>query len=178
MKQKRIAVKRLILPIVLVLIIAVVTLTATGVFASLGDTTSVMTVKPGQVGCSVTKDYSVRSTGTVSCLLRAKIVVNWLDEDGNIVAAAPENAKLTITTSKEWAQRPEKTQDGTKPGVDEGYWYFTGVAQPGETYRFLEQVKVEDGKAKVTVLAEALQATPAEAVQEAWGMQYQGGNWK
>lgn len=178
MKQKHSTVKRFILPIVLVLIVAVVTLTATGVFASLGDTTSVINVKTGQVGCEVTKNYSIRSTGTVPCLIRAKVVVNWLDEEGNLLAFAPEDAQLSIIPASGWVQRPDKDAEGKKPPVEDGYWYYAGVAQPGEQYAFLDTVKATGGKVRVTVLAEALQAAPKQAVLDAWGMEFRDGAWK
>lgn len=175
MKQKRFGAKKTILIACAVLLLLTVALTATGVFASLGDTTSVVTVKPGSVGCEVTKDYAVKSTGTVPALLRAKLVINWLDEEGNVLAEAPEQAVLTIGEIRGWTQFPAS---GKPEGPDDGYWYCDRIAQPDAKIPFLGEVKAEGGTVRVTVLAEAIQATPAEAVGEAWGMAFADGSWR
>ena len=102
MKQKRFGAKKTILIACAVLLLLVVALTATGVFASLADTTKVITVREGDLGCEVGKDYVIRGTGTVPALLRAKIVVNWLDEEGNVLAVAPEGAAVSVRAASGW----------------------------------------------------------------------------
>lgn len=176
MKQKHFGTERTLLTVCVVLVLLAVVFAATGVFASLGDTTGVVTVKNGALHCEVDKDYGVRNTGNIPALLRAKVVINWIDGEGSVLAEAPEGAVLTIGEISGWTQFPA---DPEKPeGIDDGYWYYNGIAEPDAVCAFLGTVKAEGGTARVTVLAEALQATPAEAAAEAWGMAFSDGSWR
>lgn len=172
MKQTRFGVKKTLLTVCAVLALLAVILTATGAFASLGDSTSVVTVKPGTVGCAVSRDYAVQNTGTIPALLRARIVVNWVDEAGNLLAEAPEGAVLKLEAPQGWTQLPA---DAKEPW--EGEWYCNQIVEPGASCPFLGKLEAEGGQVRVTVLAEALQAVPAAAAAEAWGLSFSDGSW-
>lgn len=163
---------RFLLTAAVVVAVLVTVLTATGVFASLADTTRVVTVKEGDLGCEVGKDYVIRGTGTVPALLRAKIVVNWLDEEGNVLAVAPEGAAVSVRAASGWTQFPADAKT-----AGEGCWYYNGLLEPGAKVSLIDKIDAEGGTVRVTVLAEVIQSEPRQAVSDAWGMSWSDGSW-
>lgn len=101
---------------------------------------------------------AVKNTGTAVSYVRVKLVMNWVDESGN-VSAEPVNITPSITDN--WFE-----QDGI-------YYYKMPVAANGETTNLL-QTPITQGTApegyhlEVTVLAESIQAAPSAAVEGAW----------
>ena len=101
---------------------------------------------------------AVKNTGTAVSYVRVKLVMNWVDESGN-VSAEPVNITPSITA--DWFE-----QDGI-------YYYKMPVAAKGETTNLL-QTPITQGAApegyhlEVTVLAESIQAAPSAAVEGAW----------
>lgn len=106
------------------------------------------------------KSIVVKNTGTAVSYVRVKLVMNWVDESGN-VSAEPVNITPSITDN--WFE-----QDGI-------YYYKMPVAAKGETTNLL-QTPITQGTApegyhlEVTVLAESIQAAPSTAVQQSWGV--------
>ena len=49
----------------------------------------------GNISCEVQTDYSIKNTGNTNEYIRAEVIVNWVDENGNIHAIEPQS---TITT--------------------------------------------------------------------------------
>lgn len=104
---------------------------------------------------------AVINTGTAVSYVRVKLVMNWVDESGN-VSAEPVNITPSITDN--WF---------LKDGI---YYYKTPVAANGKTENLL-QTPITQGTApegyhlEVTVLAESIQAAPSKAVTESWGVQ-------
>lgn len=102
----------------------------------------------------------VQNTGTAVSYVRVKLVMNWVDESGN-VSAEPVNITPSITA--DWFE-----QDGI-------YYYKMPVAAKGETTNLL-QTPITQGTApegyhlEVTVLAESIQAAPSKAVTDSWGV--------
>ena len=107
-------------------------------------------------------DVKVLNQGDVSAYLRAAVVVNWKDADGNILSPIPEKDKdYSITMGDGWTK-----------GSD-GYWYCKSSVAVGDTSPVLiENCKpetIEDGKhLSVDILVQGVQAAPLEAVQELW----------
>ncbi len=103
---------------------------------------------------------AVINTGTAVSYVRVKLVMNWVDESGN-VSAEPVNITPSITDN--WF---------LKDGI---YYYKTPVAANGKTENLL-QTPITQGTApegyhlEVTVLAESIQAAPSTAVQQSWGV--------
>ena len=70
--------------------------------------------------------------------------------------------------------------------INDGYWYYNGIVQPGDDTTDLIASIAESFSAavsadpryhlKVTVLAEALQASPVTAAEQSWGMTYDYSN--
>lgn len=104
------------------------------------------------------KSIVVKNTGTAVSYVRVKLVMNWVDESGN-VSAEPVNITPSITA--DWF---------LKDGI---YYYKMPVAAKGETTNLL-QTPITQGTApegyhlEVTVLAESIQAAPSKAVEGAW----------
>ena len=107
------------------------------------------------------KSIVVKNTGTAVSYVRVKLVMNWVDETGN-VSAEPVNITPSITA--DWFE-----QDGI-------YYYKMPVAPDGKTENLLKAdspiTEPADKPAgchlEVTVLAESIQAAPSAAVEGAW----------
>lgn len=106
------------------------------------------------------KSIVVKNTGTAVSYVRVKLVMNWVDESGN-VSAEPVNITPSITDN--WFEQG---------GI---YYYKMPVAAKGETTNLLK-TPITQGTApegyhlEVTVLAESIQAAPSTAVQQSWGV--------
>ena len=104
---------------------------------------------------------AVKNTGTAVSYVRVKLVMNWVDESGN-VSAEPVNITPSITA--DWFEQG---------GI---YYYTKPVAANGETTNLLAASIVQPENApagyhlEVTVLAESIQAAPSTAVQQSWGV--------
>ena len=109
------------------------------------------------------KSIIVQNTGTAVSYVRVKLVMNWVDENGN-VSATPVNITPSITDN--WF---------LKDGI---YYYKMPVAPDGKTENLLQAdspiTEPADKPAgchlEVTVLAESIQAAPSTAVQQSWGV--------
>ena len=115
-------------------------------------------------------NVQVKNTGTISAYIRAAVVANWIDADGrNIVASVPEGYSYDLTCSSgSWAQ-----------GNDGFFYYLLSVAPGASTEGNLLTCTVTcpetpEYTLSVEVLAEAIQSTPASAVNEAWNVAVDG----
>lgn len=165
-----------------VLLIAIILLISTAV----GSTVAFLATKTepvenafeyANVSCEVMQDpdtdgssiVKVENTGTISAYIRAAVVANWMDTDGNIAASVPEGYSYDLTCSPgSWVQ-----------GTD-GFFYYPLPVAPGAstegnlltcTVACLETPKYT---LSVEVLAEAIQSTPVSAVSEAWNVEVDG----
>ena len=159
-----------------VLFIAIILLISTAV----GSTVAFLATKTepvensfeyANVSCEVTQNrdtdgssiVQVKNTGTISAYIRAAVVANWIDADGNIAASVPEGYSYDLTCSSgSWAQ-----------GNDGFFYYLLPVAPGALTEGSLLTCTVTcpenpEYTLSVEVLAEAIQSTPASAVNEAW----------
>lgn len=106
------------------------------------------------------KSIVVKNTGTAVSYVRVKLVMNWVDENGN-VSAEPVNITPSITA--DWFEQG-------------GIYYYTKpvAANNGETTNLLQKPITEPADKpagchlEVTVLAESIQAAPSKAVEGAW----------
>lgn len=106
-------------------------------------------------------NVTVENTGDVSAYLRAAVVVNWKDADGNVISAAESGYSMTM--GSEWAK-----------GAD-GYWYCKKPIEAGQLSPVLiESCKPTAGKTGqylcVDILVQGVQAEPTSAVRELWGV--------
>ena len=158
-----------------VLLIAIILLISTAV----GSTVAFLAAKTepvensfeyANVSCVVAQNVDtdgsivqVKNTGTISAYIRAAVVANWIDVDGNIAASVPEEYSYDLTCSSgSWAQ-----------GNDGFFYYLLPVAPGALTEGSLLTCTVTcpenpEYTLSAEVLAEAIQSTPASAVNEAW----------
>ena len=165
-----------------VLLIAIILLISTAV----GSTVAFLATKTkpvensfeyANVSCEVTQNcdtdgssiVQVKNTGTISAYIRAAVVANWIDADGNIAASVPEGYSYDLTCSSgSWAQ-----------GKDGFFYYLLPVAPGALTEGSLLTCTVACSEnpeytLSVEVLTEAIQSTPASAVNEAWSAAVDG----
>lgn len=115
----------------------------------------------------VKSNVKVQNTGDYDAYIRAVAVVTWQNEKGEVYPATPVvNEDYTITYGEDW------TQIGN-------YRYYNGVVVAGQSTDNLIDSCIpmsdsapEGYNLNVEILASAIQAEPAQAVQDAWGMQY------
>lgn len=160
MKRKTI---RILLGILLAL-----ALVGSGVYAWLTSGTHTVTsaITPAAVSTAVLKEDSgehvrVQNTGSVTAYIRAAVVVNLLDAQGNVSAKTPElGVDYTMTCAADgWAQ-----------GGDGFYYYAYPVAPGACTTELIETcTALRSSGVQVQVLAEGVQSVPAEAAAQAWG---------
>lgn len=128
---------------------------------------------PGKVSCAVEEkfdgitksDVKIKNTGNTDAFIRAAIVVNWADQDGNVYPAVPAaGTDYSISIGTGW----------TKQGAY--YYYNSPVAENSSTGNLIDSCTPETTcpggeqyKLQVTILADAIQSSPASAAQVAWG---------
>lgn len=180
-RGKRARKRTLARPVLLALsLVLVLGLSVGGTLAFLIDSTDPVTntFTPGEVKTEieekfehdVKEDVKVKNTGTVDAYIRAQIVINWVDKDGNIVADPGEGVEYELLMGS----------DKWKKGAD-GFWYYTEkVKAGGTTFNLIDSCKVTTEAdagvgLQVTILSQAIQAEPEQAIKEAWGVTISGG---
>ena len=132
-----------------------------------------------KVSCEVTENFTnnkkdnvqVKNTGTTDAYIRATYVVNWVDAEKNIVASEPAGYSYSLTENSD-----------SKWIAKDGYFYYTSPIAPGDSTQgslLTCTVTYPDNPEytlSVEVLAEAIQSTPDNAVQEAWGVSISQGS--
>lgn len=130
------------------------------------------TFVPAEVTCKVEesllsgvkRDVCVKNTGNVAAYLRIRLVSYYVYDNGSIAGrVSSQYPMLTL-------------QNGWIAGADHTYYYTTPVEPDAETGILcdpitLDTVELADGTTVYQVLevfAEAIQAEPVGAVQEAW----------
>lgn len=120
---------------------------------------------PAVVSSTANEDYTVMNTGTVSAYVRAAVVLNWVNEEGDVAFGEVP----AVTYGTDWEE------------ID-GYVYYKGVLAKGDTtapvIQTVSDMPAPDGYTlQITVLTEAIQTEPAGAVQNAWDMAYNNDAW-
>lgn len=116
------------------------------------------------------KSIIVQNTGTAVSYVRVKLVMNWVDGNGN-VSATPVNITVDYDNTN-WFEQG---------GI---YYYKMPVApvdaKPNNVTTNLLKTPITQDTApegyhlEVTVLAESIQAAPSTAVTESWGVGVDG----
>ncbi len=188
--------------LVIVFAAAAIVAAATGiVYASLRDTTARVenVFEPAAVACAVSEEFDgltkenvkIQNTDNVPALIRVKVIVNWMDKDGNVIMDRPEkyryyvNAdgtrvqeggvdkeRVTITLPSDFDSKWTNSENVSGMSPNEkliaGYWYYNGIVQPEEfTAKLIESIKVDYPidpifSLNVQILAEAIQVTDDE----------------
>ena len=121
---------------------------------------------------NVKSDVTIKNTGNVSAYIRAAIVVTWKDAAGK--TTLPEKPVLDT----DYTMQLNET-DWTKVG--DYYYYDKSVAANDSTTKLIDTCEPNksypDGrKLCVEVIGYAIQAEPANAVTEAWGVTISNGS--
>ncbi len=113
---------------------------------------------------TVKKNVNVENKGDTDVYIRVKLVTYMTDADGD-----PTSATASI---------PEFTRgsDWLYNDAEDTYYYTKPVASGAKTADLIGNtgIKLVDGQV-VEVLAEAIQATPTTAVEDAWGVTVDNG---
>ena len=117
------------------------------------------------------KDVDVRNDCDYPVYIRAKVIINWVDDDGNISPDKPvKDVDYEITkgypASSKWLPTNQDTP------ID-GYLYYSELVPSGaETENLIDSckpIKEKDGyHLRVEILAESIQSTPVDAVNDSW----------
>lgn len=177
---RRLGFGRQVLLLAALVVIAMGVVGGTVAYLVTNTTPVVNTFEPGYVKCVINEDFNdgdtvkenvtVTNTGNVDTFIRAAIIVTW--KSGNdIVATVPENDidyKITgLENNTKW----------TKVG---DYYYYNEKVSPGETTSNLfDSCKVLTDMGytlSVEILADAIQSTPANAVESSWHVSISNGS--
>lgn len=120
---------------------------------------------------SVKSDITAENTGSTTVFLRLRLSVCWVDAKGN-TTGTPSVPLPKITLRQNWLD-----------GGDGLYYYALPVEPEQSTTVLCEPMRMgtsvsPTGAAvyqQITVLAEAVQALPEKAAQEAWGVTVENG---
>ncbi len=140
------------------------------------------TFSPSHVSCAVKEDFNkttgvkkgvnVENTGDTDAYIRVKLVTYRTNEQGQhiggtaeIPAFAPGEGWVKHTDGFYYYTKP--VAPGTKPATD---LIGSGVTLTG-SYN-----DADGGRQSIDVMAEAIQSSPANAVQEAWGVTIANGS--
>lgn len=110
---------------------------------------------------NVKSSVQVKNTGDVDVYVRVAIVANWV-KDGVVV----EPATVSFTVGANWDHR-----NGTD---EDGYYYYTKKVATGASTDDLlgsditEPNRDDGADLEVVVIQQAIQAEPAEAVENVW----------
>lgn len=121
---------------------------------------------PASAGIGTEKsDIRIQNTGNISAFLRLRLVSYFVNADGDLLGIASETPAVSPNA-------------GWLAGAENTYYYADPVAPSGQTGSLcppvtLRQKTLDDGSVAFQVLevfAEAVQASPAAAAGEAWGV--------
>lgn len=157
--------------ILLASLVLIISLAAgvTAAYLFTGSTELRNSFTPAKVSCQISESFDgsvksnvcVSNTGNVDAYIRASILVNWVDDEGNYIPA-PEGCSYAISPPDgKWQQSGE-------------YYYYSAKIAPGGSTSQLIPSAAPVGSApgchlKVDVIADAIQAEPVSAVRESWG---------
>lgn len=157
----------------IVALVLLVTLAIGGTIAYLTQTTSEVTntfTSAGAPTPEITEDFDgdvkenvqvkLDTNGSGSYYVRAAIVFSFQDDDGNTVAKVPTAADYTITLGEDWQVGPG------------GYYYYKEPITPGTYTTNLINTCTSNSSEYhlvVDIVAQTIQAVPAEAAANEWG---------
>lgn len=120
------------------------------------------TFKMADITCQIEEDVTdgikssvkVQNTGDTSAYIRVAVIANTVDKDGAITGPADVSSNLC-------------GQDWVKSG---DYYYYINPVEPNGFTSELLKSQIELEGIQVTILSEAIQSEPVDAVQDAWGV--------
>ena len=133
---------------------------AGGAYAYLSSRTDTIenTYEMAEVGCEVdAENQSIKNTSNIPVRIRAAVVVNFYNSNNELMYVPESDYEVTVSAQR-W------TESG-------GYYYYDAVVPAGESIQapYANVTAIAGMTTEVTLLADAIQATPAEAAEDAWG---------
>lgn len=167
-------------PVALVAILVLLCCAVAGTVAYLVTSTNPVTntFTPASVSTEVKEtfengvksDVKIKNTGNIDAYIRAAVIVNWADAQGNVYGGATPVADTDYTLTLKTGENENWFQ-----GSDGYYYCKTSVASRSETPVLIEScakttgARVPEGyDLQVTILADGIQSEPVKAVSEAW----------
>ena len=144
----------------IVIVVAILSVGTTLAYVVIKTTGLINIFLPPEVTVSISGNEA-KNTGDIDVYARAAVVATWVSEtDGKTLADTPD---VNVTAGAGWKQ-----------GSD-GFYYRQSKLAPGSSSAPIANVALADGesapegyKLQVMVLVTVIQATPADAVEEAW----------
>lgn len=163
--------KRCALPLILALLVLSIGVGSTlaYIIAQTDDVANAFI--PGEVKCAVNDDLTIKNTSNVKAYIRAMVVINWMDSEGNVYGTPPVCA---VTTNPGWSY------DSVT-----GIYYYGGEVEPNATVpapASISEVGANPDSSvyslQIEVVAEAIQSEGMGAVsaQDAWVNALQSAN--
>ena len=122
----------------------------------------------------VKSDVKAKNTGPAPAYIRAAVDIYWQDQDGARLWDEPKEepkgeADYEIAWSVADASGANSAYNWVK--ASDGFYYWTSPVAPGaETGVLVTELKATEGRNLVVdISTQAVQATPDEAVHDAWG---------
>lgn len=123
----------------------------------------------------IKSEVKIKNTSNIDAYIRATVVINWVDDKGNVAAQKPvKDTDYTIEYNL--------SNDGWWQGND-GYYYYSSAVKPadknndGLTGILINSCQLKDGaqapegySLSVEIIADAIQSVPDKAVREAWNV--------
>lgn len=111
-------------------------------------------------------DVKIHNSGNVPTYVRVAVVINWKDGNGKTLVTPPiRNTDYTITfsNSTNWL------------AGNDGYYYYKEILDVDDDTDILidECTQIQeynDKSLEVSIITQGIQAEPAKAVREAWGV--------
>lgn len=125
----------------------------------------VNTFNPASVDCQITETFNndntqktsikVTNTSNIDAYLRVAVVANYVNSTREIIFGTPS---VTPSVASNWIRIGD-------------YYYYKSAVAPGTSVDFLASalsLNENNQKLQVTILAEAIQSVPDNAVEAAW----------
>ena len=161
--------------VLLVSLIVLLTITVGATIAFIYTKTQSVTniFKPSNVTCEIVEtfdyltktDVKIKNTGDTEAYIRARIVVNWIDDNNNISAIKP-------ILGKDYSLEDDKNVNWIKIG--DYYYHKKAISADGFTETLITSCKqlAPDSEYSlfVEILGESIQSTPLDAVKGSWNV--------
>lgn len=120
----------------------------------------------------IKSEVKIKNTSNIDTYIRATVVINWVDKDGNVAAQKPvAGTDYTISYASD---------TGWWQGND-GYYYYSSAVKPADknndgltgilinSCQLKAGANVPDGYSlSVEIIADAIQSVPTRAVEGSW----------
>ena len=172
--------KRIVALLVGVLLLAGVAgafawLSVTGVLVNEFGIGSVTPSVQEELNGNVKSNVKAKNTGSAPAYIRAAVDIYWQDGKGSRLWDEPQAGKdYEIAWSDGLHDASATNSASTWVKASDGFYYWTSPVTPGgETGELINRVTelkaTEDRNLVVDISTQAVQATPDEAVHDAWG---------